>query len=265
MGVRIHKVLGYGFRRAKLDRDPRFNPHAIRSLDQAAHEGKFGNGKELRPQMIAFLEEKAKAAPPDRQWEYQLEIRSLQDQEGEKAKPLTYHDVVIYNPFTAEAKPPIGPLLFTIPYQNWFRYDDIIDYHEDSQSRVREDGGPEDKCSFIGDCEGQPAGIYPYCNYVHRANGALDRRLFTASRWELTRVLRQAGQTKLKPGNEFGVKTLVEWQRHIVPEVPLFIRAFLRVFQHLQGRTDHSAASPNALHILELSHGQEHHHPGVRA
>jgi hypothetical protein len=173
---------------------------------------------------------KAKAAPPDRQWEYQLEIRSLQDQKGEKAKPLTYDDVVIYSPFTAEAKPPIGPLLFTIPYQNWFRYDDIIDYHEDSQSRVREDGGPEDKCSFIGDCEGQPASIYPYRNYVHRANGALDRRLFTASRWELTRVLRQAGQTKLKPGNEFGVKTLVEWQRHIVPEVPLFIRAFCECF-----------------------------------
>ena len=103
-------------------------------------------------------------------------------------------------------------------------------HHRLSRRRVREDGGPEDKCSFIGDCEGQPASIYPYRNYVHRANGALDRRLFTASRWELTRVLRQAGQTKLKPGNEFGVKTLVEWQRHIVPEVPLFIRAFCECF-----------------------------------
>jgi hypothetical protein len=97
MGVRIHKVLGYGFRRAKLDRDPRF-PHAIRSLDQAAHEGKL-NGKELRP---ADGQEKGQS-PVGTSW------KSRSNQKGEKAKPLTYDDVVIYSPFTAEAKPPIGP------------------------------------------------------------------------------------------------------------------------------------------------------------
>ena len=223
-------MLGYGFRRAKLDRDPRFNPHAIRSLDQAAHEGKFGNGKELRPQMVAFLEEKgqggAARSPVGVPAGNSLAPRS----EGRKGQTSYLRRRGHLQPVHCGGQAAHRSLLFTIPYQNWFRYDDIIDYHEDSQSRVREDGGPEDKCSFIGDCEGQPASIYPYRNYVHRANGALDRRLFTASRWELTRVLRQAGQTKLKPGNEFGVKTLVEWQRHIVPEVPLFIRAFCECF-----------------------------------
>jgi hypothetical protein len=233
MGIRIHKVLGYGFRRTHLRRDPRFNSHALPSLDAAAHDARLDG--DLRPKLIAFIEEKAQTAPGDQKWEYRLELNALKGEDrenkAEKLESISFYDVVVNSPFTGEARPPIGPLLFTIPYQNWKRYDDIIDYYEDTQQRVRQDGGAEDKCVLLTDCEGQPTGIYPYVSYVHRTKGPLGKNVFTAARWELTRVFRKLGQTQLKSGNPFLVDNPVQWQRHIVPEVPLFIRAFCECFE----------------------------------
>ena len=208
MGIRIHKVLGYGFRRTHLRRDPRFNSHALPSLDAAAHDARLDG--DLRPKLIAFIEEKAQTAPGDQKWEYRLELNALKGEDrknkAEKLESISF-------------------------YENWKRYDDIIDYYEDTQQRVRQDGGAEDKCVLLTDCEGQPTGIYPYVSYVHRTKGPLGKNVFTAARWELTRVFRKLGQTQLKPGNPFLVDNPVQWQRHIVPEVPLFIRAFCECFE----------------------------------
>lgn len=231
MGRRIHKVLGYGFRKVRFDKDPRLSPHALHTLDRAAHEERFGRGKDLRPQLVAFLEKKAPELTEGEQWEHRFEVESLRVKKGQNPGPLNYNDVVIYNPQDTAGKLPIGPLLFTVPYAKWSHNDDAIDYYEETQRTVRADGGVPDRCAIITDCEGQPCGIYPYDScYVHRANGKLPRPLFTAARWSLTRALRSQG-SKLKPGNEFGVKTLVDWQRHIVPEAPLFIRAFCECFE----------------------------------
>lgn len=232
MGIRIHKVLGYGFRKVRFNRDPRFNSHALCTLDHGAHEERFGREKDLRPQLIAFLAKRAQELPEEERWKYRFEIASLQGKPGQDPGPLNYADVIICNPHNTEGKIPIGTLLFTIPYAKWSHYDDVIDYYEEAQRTVRADGGPIDRCTVLTDCEGQPCGIYPYdSGYVHRTHGELPKQLFTTARWTLTRVLRSQGSKLLKAGNDFGVKTLVEWQRHIVPEVPLFIRAFCECFE----------------------------------
>ena len=185
----------------------------------AAHDARLDG--DLRPKLIAFIEEKAQTAPGDQKWEYRLGLNALKGEDrenkAEKLESISFYDVVVNSPFTGEARPPIGPLLFTIPYQNWKRYDESS---TTTRTRSSASGKTEvqDKCVLLTDCEGQPTGIYPYVSYgIAKGPG---KNVFTAARWELTRVFRKLGQTQLKSGNPFLVDNPVsQWQRHIVPEV----------------------------------------------
>ena len=218
MGIRVHKVLGYGFRRVNFNGDPRFNDHALSNWNLARHELLMGDKVKERLSNYFMSKGLEQEAP----WEFQMEVEQLKE-----LKTLDATDVMRYNPMLIGAKPAIGPLVFTIPYMKWSRYNDTIDYYESTQDTL----DARDRVRIITDCEGAPAGIYPFdAGYVHRRTG--ERKLTgTTARWMLLKTLRGLSTQALKPDNEFGVQTLIEFQRHLVPEVPTFIRAFCDCFQ----------------------------------
>jgi len=134
-------------------------------------------------------------------------------------------------PHDTAGKLPIGPLLFTVPYAKWSHYDDAIDYYEETQRTVRADGGVPDRCAIINRLRGSAQRHLP-----------LRQLLCPSSKWEASEAAIHGRplvayarppqpRFQAQARNEFGVKTLVDWQRHIVPEAPLFIRAFCECFE----------------------------------
>jgi hypothetical protein len=225
MGIRIHKVLGYGFLRCKFEKDPRFNDHVFNYKHPEYIEG------DIRPRLIKYLEEKVKSPDEGRDnFEYKLELSALKRigmYDNLKDESISLTDVIRCNDMESTG---IGPVIFTIPYnKDWHRYDDIIDYVEETQKPVNQEGCL-DNVQLITDCEGQPSGIYPYnVGFINRNTGK--QIIDTAgNRWFLTRTLREQGVKELKKDNKWGFKTLVEWQRHVVPKLPYFIDFFCDCF-----------------------------------
>jgi len=228
MGIRVHKTIGYGFLKSRFGNDPRFNSHVF---NEERLDG------DLRPKLLEYIDEKLKTAIPNDDTEFDLKIEKTALEckglwENNTKIPIRLHDVIKYNYYNTEGDNPIGPILFTIPYQkDWYRYDDAIDYQEEPQKYVTSDGCV-DHAELITDCEGQPAGIYPYCSsYCHRNTGERWVDISTFGRWTLTRLFKEDPNIKFKIDNKYGIKNFVEWQRHIVPKLPSFISLFCDCFE----------------------------------
>lgn len=232
MGIRIHKVLGYGFKYCKFDKDPRFNDWVFNAKSEKFYENK-------KDEFLEFLKDKkSKFSKEERiisnitmdiNW---IEGTGWFDKE-KPVKSLSLSDFIKYNYFETEGKNPIGPVIFTLPSsKDWNRYDDIIDYVECSIDNK----GSFDSVKFYKDDAGQPAEIYPYVGFVNRNTGKRVR-FSQSDRWILTDILQKSKKVKnpslkhIDPDLETnfqkeGITNLIEWQRWIVPIIPDLIVNF---------------------------------------
>jgi hypothetical protein len=229
MGIRVHKIMGYGFLRSKLDKDPRFKENVF-----SPKEGSILNG-DLRQPLIDFIEKNSYKTTDvigekydEKNGDYRCELAALKMvglYSDLKDTPINIYDVVHYNYYDTEKDIPIGPVVFTIPYnEDWRRYDNTMDWVEETQKF-----GQLDHVNRIVDSYNQSRAIYPYESYINRNTGERIR-CSSLERHLITERLKQGEVIKLKDNNEFGLKTLVEWQRYIVPKLPPFIEIFCDCF-----------------------------------
>lgn len=147
MGIRIHKVLGYGLTDFKgFDKDPRINP----KFDYTSADDKYNATafKEYFTQRYLELKDIREKTKNPYAREYGLEWNCYfrnetydkniadgypqRDHIDAAKNGFYFYDSVCYDSFCEESDDPY-PICFTTPiYSDWYRYDDIIDYYENS-------------------------------------------------------------------------------------------------------------------------------------
>jgi hypothetical protein len=222
MGIRIKVILGWGFRRCRYQQDPRFNPEIFGDCD-----------KDYLPAMFE-LNEKLRSTLPDwRQKDFELWTKGKLYGDGKPIKELTSGDFLSYCTYNTdeneEGKISTGPIVFTSPeHKDWYRYDDVIDYYTFPPMT--------DSVKMIVDEVGQPAQVYPYCAFVNRKTGSRpleSKAIDQTTRWLVTKTYFESPEEsrrdwKWEEKSEYvgGAKSIIEWQRDIVPEPPYIIRLF---------------------------------------
>lgn len=150
MGIRIHKVLGYGFERSKWDKDSRFT-------DGFIAKGMYENLD--IDAFISFLEDKKKEQGGWFGCSFELN-----DLKTGKVKLYDGSDFIKGDTELSHC----SPLVFTNPfYKDWYRFDDDIDYLENCQRHK----GIKDELIIPKNEGGGLAYIYPYASYVNRKTG----------------------------------------------------------------------------------------------
>lgn len=212
MGVRIHKVIGYGLTDVVPSKekgvyrpdDPRLNPHSI-LFDQ---EGEWSKGA-----YVDFLNKKAEA---DDGWgEYKLQAHTASDE----LKHWTPDQSFVYQ---GEYGLP-NVLLVTVPVMHsaWFRYADAIDYEE---SLMRPAGEPVNYWKPIKN------GIYPYARfYMDSRTGntlmGIEPERFVYTLETLKRKLSEEARAKFlflrdEMAHKMGFVDAEEAERLMAPIVP---------------------------------------------
>lgn len=238
MGIRINKVLGYGFKHCKFDKDPRFNEWVFNDQDIWNEDKRTEFIYFLKEKQSKFLKEKQSKLSSDDFFDIAWDLAWLEKKEcfadGDTLERLLLYDFIKYNYYDMEKENPIGPIIFTMPnYKSWNRYDDIIDYIECGI----DNRGAVDSVKFYLDDAGQSTGIYPHTSFVNRNTGKRvkftpsDRRILTGILLELKKANNPhlIHKNSPKEKSEFekaGVENLIQWQRWVVPEVPSLIVNF---------------------------------------
>lgn len=163
MGIRIHKVLGYGLTDVQYDTDnwemidPRFNKKGYMCLGCEDQEEKFTN-EGFDEYLAEEVKKEDQLAEKDKYHMRDLSVlKHLREQELKDEKHVRYSDKdifnkVIYNPeFGSSEVVVFQPVVFG---NDWQRYDDIIDYYDPANHPVH--GGPENGVILID------RAIYPF-------------------------------------------------------------------------------------------------------
>jgi hypothetical protein len=224
MGTRINKVLGWGLKYCKFERDPRFRPAFFEDgelsyLEQMVSENKKHlKSKDLGKRMDSSY------------FDWWVNGTGAFSDTGKTQTELSRHDVFQFNSYTDTTKE-TGAVVFTDPSnRGWYRHDDIMDYYD---APAGAEGAPLDSVKFILDGAGQPAQIYPYCSFVNRHTGkSAKENINQSDRWSITNMYfkyeHKDWKWKVFEKN-WGVKNIIQWQRDIVPEPPYVIRLFCKV------------------------------------
>jgi hypothetical protein len=219
MGIRINVTIGWGFRYCKYSQDPRFNPKFFEDCD-----------KDYLPAMLELNENLKMTLPDWRQKDFELWTKGQLYGEGEPVTKLTSREILSYSYFNTEEneetrKVITGPIVFTSPeHKDWHRYDDIIDYYTWP--------GMKDSVKMIVDDSNQPSQIYPYCVYVNRKTGTKPEgcgsveRSLTKMYFDDTKEHRKKWKWEKMPRITCGARSIIEFQRDIVPEPPYIIKLF---------------------------------------
>lgn len=202
MGIRIHKVLGYGLTDLKTDKegkitDPRINPEGWLLTDWEYKED-IWTIEGYRDWLKKHLKEHEKGT--EGHFNYTMELSLLRERMKKRRKPdLGYRHIIHDSEFGLANVLCITPMF----HDDWNRYDDIIDYTES--------GGMRDYVKLIR------SGIYPY-------NGSF---------WDSRDGRRVDGQRlnwapnkedRARVAQELGFKNLRECNRYMRPIVPAPIR-----------------------------------------
>jgi hypothetical protein len=214
MGNRIHKVLGYGFKYCKYEKDPRFK--------KEFWDEDFYYNTDIKPILLDYVKNH-----PD--WETDFDLISVGAwlegkgwyEDVEIPKKLYVSDFIHYSDYNTEGKG-IGPVVFspTPQEKDWCLYDDMINYY-DHQCRFK---GPKDEFFYIKDEKGNFSGIYPYLNFVNRKTKEKSK-IYPAERWLYSRF----------NSPEHGFDSFISWQRDIVPKIHPTINVFcnaLNIFEN---------------------------------
>lgn len=146
MGIRIHTVLGYGWKDFKFSK-PSEDFYSKDFLPQMVMEAKKENSDDSR----AFL--------------CRIENRGWYEKSS-KITSLDFYEFIKCSAFAWESEEDTSPnpLILTSPFnKDWYRYDDIIDYY---QSENQSDTVKELKLE-----SGIPKPIYLYDGFVNKKTG----------------------------------------------------------------------------------------------
>lgn len=236
MGIRINTVLGYGFKYCKGSKDPRFNPWVFGNKAKHPTLGDIWDDiSDLRPLLIKQVKAKIKAIEPrtnDNWGEINdLEMVLFQLKQDKKKKPIGVYDLISLSGYSSEMD--CHPIVFTDPTQSdWSRHDNIIDYYTVPSEM---DGGIKDSVQMLTHSN-LPRPIYPWDSYVNRLTGkrvrmegGLDLRAAVIEHWiELGCKDRKKFKDLLKG---IGVKTMLSYQRDVVPFIPNIITEACELLQ----------------------------------
>lgn len=227
MGIRIHKMIGYGLDDVKYDNekcemiDPRFSKTGYFGMDCYKQEDNFTDE--------GFDEYVSRAIAEDTS-----DLKLLQrgrsttkKKKGHYSYEDSISDCVVYDPeFGLD-----NVVLFTPPgfNKNWKRYDDIIDYYEPSHHEA--DGGIGSGITLL------KRTIWPFESYVDcrtmpptRLN-SLQWSLFVDSNQD-NKYAEGCAEAFVKTMNFESVEEMRKMIRPIVPEELVVLLKYLNVFEN---------------------------------
>lgn len=221
MGIRVHKVIGYGLTDLKCKRnarikDPRIDPTGYLGVDCEVQEEQF-----TRKGYIEFLKGLRDSAPKGERFPIELELGWWNGDHFPRLKTWEPYESVKHDPEYG-----LPRVLLVCPpemTENWQHYDKPIDYYEETLNHKQ-----------LNRFQLLPGGAYPYegpfCDI--RDGRALKDGI------ELRRVM--TGMYKFKPpvkdefAKKFGFKDFKEAKKYITPTVPdsvRFLCRYLRLFK----------------------------------
>lgn len=207
MGIRVHKLMGYGLTDVKSEKysikDPRVNPQGI----IADHEGVFAAAD-----YMTFLKKQVMRKDIDT-WNAAFEHGVLKSLKTKK-------DADVRRSFVYDGEYGLDNVLVVVPFSQfpeWFRYNDTIDYTEEShRGRVQRD------YQCINHFTEIPGGFHPWDNLYW------DKRTFKKVSWSLMehkhneKFFAEEELDKLVQMHEFS--SWSEFKENAVPIVPECVR-----------------------------------------
>lgn len=207
MGIRIHKILGWGLRYTKGTEDPRLSQEVL-----------CGDVQISKKEILEYIDSSESI------WKGSASLF----EHDLKQELYDLYDFLHFGP--EYSKRPF--LVFSLRGTNHFRYDDIIDYYDVAPQ--------ENKVKMIVDEANQITGIHPYYNFVNRHTGQNIERMYPSQRWSFTQVcfnMLEKDPTNIskidsaiqQEYGKFGINSFIEWQRDITVEPSPIIDALIEL------------------------------------
>lgn len=210
MGIRINKILGWGLRYTKGYNDPRLNTKLYDDVDLTI----------TKEQILNYIDSN------DRIWNNRSKF-------FEHELTRDNYDVYDFVHFESTEGDVLHPfLILSLRGTEHYRYDDVIDYYDsDPQST---------KVKMIVDDANQVSGIYPYFSFVNKKTGQPIPKVYPSQRWSITNCLLMVlkehpekiddiNEIISKEYGEFGIYTLIDWQRNIGVEISPVLNALIEL------------------------------------
>lgn len=227
MGIRIHKILGYGLTDVVADEenwdlrnDPRFDPDGwLFSHDENEfhHEG-----------FTTHIKEKIETTDEDDHDRFSLRML-LHTLNETKKQDFYCGDGVIHDMEYGDS----NVIIFVPPgHGDWQRYDSILDYYD--PTNLDEDGGIANSVININ----RP--LWPYESYVNIKT--MPPKRLTGCRFELYTSMRSLGIEKYldpeKAFAELGVDNEEEFNKFIVPIIPIELIELIKYLKIFKNEED---------------------------
>ena len=200
MGIRIHKILGYGLTNVKSEsyriQDKRFNPNGIFGLDWEAREEKY-----TIKGFQTWLEKKLEST--DLQWDEKADIQ-WQLKSLKEPKFYCLENLLIWNSDYGLSK--VFCVIPSMHYGQWHRYDDSIDYHEETNSHRNQ----VNRCKKL-------KSIFPYSIYCDTRTG--ERKSF-----DLCLAFLSPHCDQEYYAQKLGFKSVKECRKYLKPSAPYSVR-----------------------------------------
>lgn len=225
MGIRIHTAMGWGLKKTKGSKDPRFTPEFLKMWDDEV---------DLRPLLKKRCEELISV---DTTNDDEADINKSYAQMFLQRLSVNENHLGVRNMVRYCSEMDSGPMVFVpFPYiDTWFRYDDAIDYY---------DSLAKNKVKMLVDDAGFPISIWPYYGHVNRKTGRPFRgknaRMYIEARQmiplieksgkkvkTLSDLISERGVKELK--EEYGIDSLDALVNDLVPEIPFELKLFFEV------------------------------------
>ena len=206
MGIRVHKVLGYGFKHCKFNKDIRFN------------EWVFNNNEPENIKELLIQEYSRQKNLGNKDFDDCYDLQWLTNtgwfKDFKAPQSLNCYDFLKYSQFSSEKGR--GPIIFTSPLnKDWYRYDDIIDYYDCDEQK--------DSVKMLRD------GIYPRnASYIDRRTGKIVKTGYCGS-LEIYKSCHNYLDDDIK--TKYNVKSYSEFCVNIVPVIPSLIVNFCNIFK----------------------------------
>ncbi len=224
MGIRIHKVLGYGLTDVIADtenwdlrNDSRFDPVSY------LFEGEY------KFDLAGFIQHLEIRISEMVKGDHDIfSLKNLIHQLKEKTR-LNFHESVVYDMEFGESE----VMVFVPPgHEKWQRYDDIIDYYD--PVNLEEDGGISNSVIMVN----RPP--WPYESYINTKTMPPIR--LTGFQQELYVSMRNLGIEKYidpeKSFNELGVDNEEEFNKFIVPIIPIELVELIKYLKIFKNEND---------------------------
>lgn len=213
MGIRVHKLLGWGLtdvkcKNGKID-DPRFSSFSPVAGDYEDRENKF-----TLENYKNWLKKKKRK---DKDWQLSWELSGVEKEEKDNLMRCFVHDAEYGNPKVFCCIPVLN-------FQEWFRYDDLIDYYEVSLTGK----GPINKAKILD------VPIYPHLGFMDSRDGrkvddqysfcfSRERKTKNKNMIELDRLAKESGFSNYEEAQKYFSPIVCPSVRYMVEFANVFV------------------------------------------